>query len=943
MSKHSFLFQSQMSLDYKQVTCHMCKKKMKMKRSKSLSPEPSSSGESKRIKYEEKRQTNGISHPHLLDFCDDILLNILKYLSPQELMALSLCSQRLAQVTRDRTLWRKVDFRTIPMSLNDIDRYTKFFQPMTTSVAMRGDLHSNKCSGLTQKFFDTLNTHCGQLKELIIEDYHIDGDKVQITDFPRTIEKLSLKGCEMGHLQSNKSYFFKIDLHMPNLTCLILSNCQWFMPHSLLVISKISKLKELRLNSCHRLGECVAYASLATRFGFKTLETLDLRDTALGDSEVSCFSSTKTLTHLYLECPSVLRNGDAGDYAESIQQQENRQHRENLPLLEPQRRRPVYVDGNIVQFLVEGNWENYGFQRCLISDRAIRAIGSIDRKVIHTSPHGIIFLEEDNQIFNNPLLKTLVVRNYPQVTNSSLVYLAEHVLSLEHLDVTGTSVTREGVQKFKLKRPNIVWLIREPITIDMATTFEILCAVIAVIVALYYYFTSTFDFWKVRGVAGPKPYPFTGNVTRPMLGKIFMGDYLQELYNQYKDEPFIGIFTRRSPVLIVKDLDFIKDVLIKDFSKFSDRGLSTVDKIEPLSQHLFSLETKRWRPLRIKLSPVFTSGKLKEMFGLIVECADHLEKYLESVAAKEEPVECRELTAKFTTDVIGSCAFGIEMNALADEDSEFRKMGRKVFSLSFLTIVKNQIRNAIPKLYNLLGYVLPPSQITRFFKGLIVDTMNYRKEHNILRHDFVNLLMELKDNPEKLKDIELTDDLIAAQAFVFFIAGFETSSSTMSHALYELALNPTIQDKLREEINEEYEKHGDVLKYDNIKEMTYLDLIFRETLRKYPPVTFLMRQTVANYTFEAIYPEPDVFKPERFTPEAISKRHPMSYLPFGDGPRNCIGARFAVFQTKVGLIKTLRKYKVEVCEKTPIPYVKHPNAFLLVPKDGLYLKLTKIN
>ncbi|XP_047357926.1 uncharacterized protein LOC124952308 isoform X2 [Vespa velutina] len=401
------------------------KKKMKMKRSKSLSPEPSSSGESKRIRYEEL-------HPHLLDFCDDILLNILKYLNPQDLMALSLCNQRLAQVTRDRTLWRKVDFRAIPMPLNDLEKYTKFFQPMTTNVAMRGDLHSNKCLGLTPKFFDTINIHCGQLKELVIEDYYIDGDEVEITDFPRTIEKLSLKGCEMGHLQSNKSYFFKIDLHMPNLTCLILSNCQWFMPHSLLVISKISKLKELRLNSCHRLGECVAYASLATRFGFKTLETLDLRDTALGDSEVSCFSSTKTLTHLYLECPAVLRNTDAGNF-----------------------RRPVLEDGNIVQFLVEGNWENYGFQRRLISDRAIRAIGSIARRVIHTSPHGIIFLEEENQIFNNPLLKTLVVRNYPRVSNSSLVYLAEHVLSLEHLDVTGTSVTREGVQKFKSRRPNV--------------------------------------------------------------------------------------------------------------------------------------------------------------------------------------------------------------------------------------------------------------------------------------------------------------------------------------------------------------------------------------------------------------------------------------------------------------------------------------------------------
>lgn len=500
----------------------------------------------------------------------------------------------------------------------------------------------------------------------------------------------------------------------------------------------------------------------------------------------------------------------------------------------------------------------------------------------------------------------------------------------------------------------------------MASYLEILFAVIAVFIALYFYFIATFDFWKVRGVTGPKPYPFTGNLTRVLFGRIFMGDYLHELYNAYKKEPMVGFFARRMPILLLKDLDLIKEILIKDFSLFSNRGIPLLEKVEPLSQHLFILEAKRWRPMRTRLSPVFTSGKLKDMFGLIVDCANHLEQYLEKIAAKGEAVEVRELTAKFTTDVIGSCAFGVEMNALSNEDSEFRKMGRRIFAVNFNNVLRNQLRNSIPKLYNLLGYVLPLDAAVAFFRGLILNTMNYRKENKIVRNDFVNTLMELKDNPEKLKDIELTDDLIAAQAFVFFAAGFETSSTTMSNALYELALNPTIQDKLREEINEQFEKYGDTLKYEEVKEMTYLDQVFRETLRKYPPVSFLMREAMTDYTFQGTkvtipkgtkvwvpiyaiqrdpenYPDPDAFIPERFTSESMNTRHPMTYLPFGDGPRNCIGARFAVFQTKVGLIKTLRKYKVEVCEKTPIPYINLPNAFLLAPKDGLYLKLSKVD
>ncbi|XP_068967493.1 F-box/LRR-repeat protein fbxl-1 isoform X1 [Bombus flavifrons] len=428
--------------------CFMCKKKMKMKRSRSLSPKASSSEEDmKRIKFEENEKANDIIiHPHILDFSDDVLLNIFKYLNPKNLMAISLSCQRLAQVAQDKTLWRRVDFRATPILLNDLKEYIKFLQPTTTSLAMRGDLYCENDAELSPYFLNSVKATCTQLKELIIEEYCINADKIQITDFPSTIEKLSLEGCKMEHLRSNKSYFFKMNFHMPNLTCLILSNCEWFTPHSLLVISKMPKLKELRLNSCHRLGECVAYTSLATRFGFKTLEILDLRDTALGDSEVGCFSCTKTLTHLYLECPSSLRNTESPDS-------------ESRPLQrEPLNQHPVYEDRNLAQFLVEDGfrWENYMFGRCLITDRAICALGSdtCDR-IINNLAEEVIVVEGDKRIFNNPHLKTLVVRNYPHVTNSSLVHLALNASSLEHLDVSGTSVTRQGVETFKTQRPNV--------------------------------------------------------------------------------------------------------------------------------------------------------------------------------------------------------------------------------------------------------------------------------------------------------------------------------------------------------------------------------------------------------------------------------------------------------------------------------------------------------
>jgi len=140
------------------------------------------------------------------------------------------------------------------------------------------------------------------------------------------------------------------------------------------------------------------------------------------------------------------------------------------------------------------------------------------------------------------------------------------------------------------------------------------------------------------------------------------------------------------------------------------------------------------------------------MFGLITQCANHLIDYVDEITKnKNEPVEILELMAKYTTDVIGSCAFGIEINSLSNKENEFRRIGRNVFQQPLSDIIRAYMRIYSPWLFDTLGYILPQTEITKFFIHLVIDTMNYREKNNVTRHDFIDILRELKKH--KLEDI----------------------------------------------------------------------------------------------------------------------------------------------------------------------------------------------
>lgn len=141
------------------------------------------------------------------------------------------------------------------------------------------------------------------------------------------------------------------------------------------------------------------------------------------------------------------------------------------------------------------------------------------------------------------------------------------------------------------------------------------------------------------------------------------------------------------------------------------------------------------------------------MFPLILECSNQLEGCLEKIVEKDGLLDCREIAARFTTDAIGSCAFGINMNALSDEGSKFRQIGKKMFESDFRRRLLGTVKETMPWLYNLLGFVIPQTEVTTFLTNLVSETIKYRKENNIVRPDFINVLMELKENPNKLENI----------------------------------------------------------------------------------------------------------------------------------------------------------------------------------------------
>lgn len=313
-----------------------------------------------------------------------------------------------------------------------------------------------------------------------------------------------------------------------------------------------------------------------------------------------------------------------------------------------------------------------------------------------------------------------------------------------------------------------------------------------------------------------------------------------------------------------------------------------------------NLEGQEWKNHRTKLTPMFSTGKIKMMFEVLDQIGYQL------VASLEENLENQDLrlwAQRFTNDTIGNVAFGLEFGCLQNNDSETLKFGKRLFELKPLEVLRILFGTEFPNLARKLGLRFTNKESGDFFLKTFLETLDYRERNKIDRNDFVTLLLKLK---EFYSPVEL-----AAEAFLIYTGGFETSSSLISYVLYELAVNQDIQNKLRKEVIKGIDKNNGKLTYDSLFGCKYLDMVINEALRKYPPLPYIFRKCTRDFTFQDrnlvipvgttmvinaysfhndpdYFPEPQIFDPERFSDENVKSITPFTFFPFGEGQRNCM-------------------------------------------------------
>ncbi|XP_034244697.1 cytochrome P450 6k1-like [Thrips palmi] len=160
----------------------------------------------------------------------------------------------------------------------------------------------------------------------------------------------------------------------------------------------------------------------------------------------------------------------------------------------------------------------------------------------------------------------------------------------------------------------------------MVDATSVLVAVLAVLVAAALWSRHRQGYWRKRGVPTPPgSLPFIGDMGPIVLGRRSFADHFTDQTRGHRDRGYCGMYMWGQPTLLVFDPEMVKQVVCKDFSSFHDRAPASVSaETDPLSQHLFSITGSKWRNLRNRLSPTFTSGKLKLMFPLMRDISDQL-------------------------------------------------------------------------------------------------------------------------------------------------------------------------------------------------------------------------------------------------------------------------------------------------------------------------------
>ncbi|KAL3205755.1 hypothetical protein MRX96_052940, partial [Rhipicephalus microplus] len=497
-----------------------------------------------------------------------------------------------------------------------------------------------------------------------------------------------------------------------------------------------------------------------------------------------------------------------------------------------------------------------------------------------------------------------------------------------------------------------------------------------------------FSYFKRIGIPGPKPNLIWGNLAE--YHSMYIICAVQYCKNCVSNRSF---YDGDVPFIVTKDLDLIEEVCVRSFSNFTGRGgTMMIEKLHPLMcESIIHVDGSKWRSTRKALAGAFSPAKLKLMMPLIDEYIDGLLASMKDPACSGCEVNMVNTYEQLSMHVVGHVSFGVDCRAPESPGHSIvtvvRYVSRKIMAGPLHMIA--QSTTFLGRLMKPLTWISLLAEnhlmVTRRMAE-IVETRrkncSYRR-HDILQHLLDTEYAEIKTRETftkkengRMKTRPLTTLEVTNCATTIFVAGNETIASALSYLTFVLAKYPDVQDKGK-------------LDFETLmKRLNYLEQVISETLRLYPPgLTFVTRQAKEDFThkgtlFKAgtcfmvplyqiqrdprFWPDPLQFNPDRWRsvfldelneprafladlssscspPENEAQLVKAAYMPFGVGPRNCVGKSMAMLTLKLAMAKQLLKYHLELGPSQKGEMQISSRAMVSTPTRGPWIIIRHIN
>ncbi|XP_065297862.1 cytochrome P450 3A6-like [Dermacentor albipictus] len=443
--------------------------------------------------------------------------------------------------------------------------------------------------------------------------------------------------------------------------------------------------------------------------------------------------------------------------------------------------------------------------------------------------------------------------------------------------------------------------------------------------------------------------------------------------------------------MVVKDLDMINEIFIKEANKFSGRGrMFHMYEQDPLfAKYLIFSKGSVWKRSRNCMSQFFTSSKLRAVMPSLLHAQKQFVDVLGEHADRDADVDINSLCERFTFDVIGKAAYGIDTGVQRNPDHPlfksalpvvanltsgfFYHLGQNLYHWEWLlklafkvigAISSNPLAEMTKKATEVIRYrrknpqVRVPDMAQILLDGLVEEEVSEAGKYDVSVDNTAPLPQE-------------TLNLLSSNCMAIFIAGYDTTRMALTFWFYLMGRYPEVQEKMRQEVLDAFDTEGDHLSLRTLTTLPYsnqlcssrsskpcchdavIQAVFGFTTRcadeDYRCGKYVIRKgtSVLVPTYQLhhdpqYWKEPEKFDPERFSPENKSSINPTAYQPFGLGPRICIGQRLALVELVSAAAQTLRHYRIALGKSQKRDLEIGTYSIMAAPKEKVLIRLHRL-